>query len=214
MSNRLAFLATLILSGAAAIGCASGDLQRRVDELTLENEELQRQKGQTESDLMSAQAKIDALEREKQKQAAERPGVAVTPFEAKPDTAGLDVRRRGQETVINLPTDIFFSSGSASLSGSGERAMAKVVDYLRKHHAEGKIRVEGHSDADPIRRTKDKWHCNWSLSFERAHAVLHHLVEKGGVDPRRVVCESHAEHSPAEAGDKSKNRRVEIVVAP
>jgi chemotaxis protein MotB len=116
--------------------------------------------------------------------------------------------------VINLQSDLFFSSGSATLSAAGEKSMAQVAGYLKKGHPTGSIRIEGHSDADPVRRTKDKWHCNWELSFARAHAVMHHLVEKGGIDPKRIVCEAHAEHKPAVPGEKSKNRRVEVVVSP
>lgn len=215
MSNKILFLSAVVVSGLAALGCSSGDLQRRVDELTLENEDLTRQKEQSEAGLLSAQAHIEGLERDKQRLVEKAAaGVAVTPYEAKPDTTGLDVKKRGEDTVINLPTDIFFTSGSATLSGGGERSMGQVAAYLKKNHPTGRIRVEGHSDADPIRRTKAQFHCNWELSFERAHAVLHHLVEKGGVAAGRIVCEAHAEHDPAVPGEKSKNRRVELVIAP
>jgi flagellar motor protein MotB len=215
MSNRLAILATAALAAFSALGCASGGLQQQVDELTLQNEELARQKAQTEAELLSAHSRIEGLELEKAKlEDAAAAGVARTPYQPKPDTTGLDVKRRGEDTVINLPTDLFFSSGSATLSATGERSMAQVARYLKENHPAGRIRVEGHSDSDPIRRTKDKWHCNWALSFERAHAVLHHLVEKGGIAPGRIICESHAEHDPAAPGDKAKNRRVEVVVSP
>ena len=62
------------------------------------------------------------------------------------------------------------------------------------------------------KKTKGKYHCNYELSFERAHAVVHYLVEKGHVDSHRFVCEAYADNQPQSPNDKSKNRRVEIVI--
>ncbi|HLY09872.1 MAG TPA: OmpA family protein [Planctomycetota bacterium] len=211
MSKKLAALLALAFSAASAIGCSSGaDLQGRIDELTREQEELQRQKEQAESEAMTYKAKCEALEREARK----APPPAAAPARSTVvEPEGLDIRRRGNETVINLPSDVFFASGSATLNGVGEKSMAKIADYIRKNHPGGLIRVEGHSDSDPIRRTKAKFHCNWELSFQRAHAVTHFLVEKGQVDPHHMVCEAYGEYQPQNPGDKSKNRRVEIVIS-
>jgi len=212
MSKKLAALVALALCAASAIGCSSGaDLQGRVDELTREQEELQRQKEQAESEALSYKAKCEALERDSRRAPPPAPRAVEKPAPVDPD--GLDIRRRGNETVINIPSDVFFASGSATLNGSGEKSMAKIADYIRKNHPGGLIRVEGHSDSDPIRRTKAKFHCNWELSFQRAHAVMHFLVEKGQVDPHHMVCEAYGEFQPQNPGDKSKNRRVEIVIA-
>lgn len=212
MSNKILAVLALFIGSVSSIGCsANGDLQGRIDELTREQEELQRQKEQTESDLLSYKAKCEAMERSRAaSRAVPSSAPAVTPVPADPQ--GMDIRKRGNDTVINLPSDVFFASGSATLNSGGERTMAKVSDYIRKNHSGGMIRIEGHSDSDPIRKTKSKFHCNWELSFERAHAVVHYLVEKGHVDPHRVVCEAFAENQPQSPNDKSKNRRVEIVL--
>jgi chemotaxis protein MotB len=212
MSKKILAVLALFIGSVSAIGCSgSSELQGRIDELTREQEELQRQKEQTESDLLSYKAKCEALERSRSASRSVSPSApAVTPVPADPQ--GMDIRKRGNDTVINLPSDVFFASGSATLNAGGERTMARVADYIKKHHSGGMIRVEGHSDSDPIRKTKSKFHCNWELSFERAHAVVHHLVEKGHVDPHRVVCEAFAENQPQSPNDKSKNRRVEIVL--
>lgn len=215
MSKKLAGLFSLSVSLAAAVGCAGGDLQRRVDELTREQEDLQRGKAQAEADLLACRARCESLERERR--AGPRPaaaGPATDPAEVPGDLQGkVDIRRRGNDTVIEIPGDVFFASGSSALNREGDRAMGQVAAYLRKNHSAGLVRVEGHSDSDPIRRSKSQYHCNWELSFERAHAVMHHLVDKGKLDPRRVVCESFGEHHPQDPANKSKNRRVEIVVA-
>jgi flagellar motor protein MotB len=212
MAIKILALLALTLSAAAGIGCAGNDgLQTRIDELTREQEDLQRQKEQAESEALAYKAKCEALERDAKQKPP--PAVAPAPVPVKDEPTDLDIRRRGNETVINIPSDLFFASGSATLNGGGEKSMSRIVEYIRKNHAGGMIRVEGHSDSDPIRRTKSKFHCNWELSFQRAHAVMHFLTEKGQVDPHHVVCEAYGEYQPQTPGDKSKNRRVEIVLA-
>jgi flagellar motor protein MotB len=213
MSNKIVAVLAIVIGSVSAIGCSGGaELQGRIDELTREQEELQRQKEQTESELLSYKAKCEALERNRAAARQAPPSApAVTPVPAEGEK-GMDIRKRGNDTVINLPSDVFFASGSATLSAAGERTMSKVADYIRKNHSGGLIRVEGHSDSDPIRKTKGKFHCNYELSFERAHAVVHYLVDKGHVDPHRLICEAFAENQPQSATDKSKNRRVEIVL--
>jgi chemotaxis protein MotB len=212
MAKKILAILALTLSVAAGIGCAGNDdLQNRIDALTREQEELQRQKEAAESEALAYKAKADALERDSRHKAA--PVAAPAPAPVRDEPSDLDIRRRGNETVINIPSDLFFASGSATLNGGGEKSMSRIVDYIRKNHAGGMIRIEGHSDSDPIRRTKSKFHCNWELSFQRAHAVMHFLTEKGQVDPHHVVCEAYGEYQPQTPGDKSKNRRVEIVLA-
>jgi flagellar motor protein MotB len=177
--------------------------------LTREQEDLQRQKAQTESELLAYKARCEALERAKTPAPTTRASADVPN-----DLRGkVDIRKRGNDTVIDIPSDVFFASGSASLNGTSEKTMAQIADYIKRNHPGGMLRVEGHSDTDPIRRSKSKFHCNWELSFERAHAVMHFLIEKGGLDPRRVVCEAYGEFQPLDPKNKSKNRRVEIVIA-
>lgn len=215
MPSKLLAILCLTVSCAAAVGCAGGDLQRRVDEMSREQEDLQRQKAQAEADLLACKARCESLERDRRSAPkAGAAGVASTPYEVPADLQGkVDIRKRGNDTVIDLPSDVFFASGSSTLSGGGDKTMGQIVDYIKRHHPQGLIRVEGHSDSDPIRRTKSKYHCNWELSFERSHAVVHYLVEKGRFDPRKVVCEAFGEFHPQDPSNKSKNRRVEIVIA-
>jgi len=209
MSKKILGAFAVVLGGLAAAGCASGNLQMRLDDLNRECADLKRDKAAVEAELLACQARCEMLERRGGTRAAAPSSVDV-PDELK---GKVDIRRRGSDTAIGLPSDVFFSSGSSNFTASSERTMGQVLDYIRKNHPGGMIRVEGHSDSDPIRRTKNKYHCNWELSFERAHAVVHYLIEKGKFDPRRVVCEAYGEFQPQDPADKSKNRRVEIVIA-
>jgi chemotaxis protein MotB len=218
MSKKLFAAAALAFASAAAVGCAQPNLQARIDQLTREQEDLLRQKAQLEAELLTARPRGAVIDRarpvEVDPEPAPRARVAVEPRDLPADLdSRVDIRRRGDDTVIGIPSDVFFASGSAALSRDGDRAMGQVMGYIRKNHSGGTIRVEGHSDSDPIRSTKSKYHCNWELSFERAHAVAHYLVEKGKVEPARLVCEAHGEHHPADPANKAKNRRVEIVLS-
>ena len=213
MSRKILAALSLAVLAASAAGCAIRNPQQKIDELTRECEELQRQKAEADAALLACKARCDSIER----RGAARPAAAApapAPFEIPADLQGkVDIRRRGSDTVIDIPSDVFFASGSSMLGRESDRTMGQVADFMRRQHPNGLIRIEGHSDADPIRRTKSKYHCNWELSFDRAHAVLHYLVDKAGFDPRRVVCESYGEHHPTDPGNKAKNRRVEIVIA-
>ncbi|HEX7900106.1 MAG TPA: OmpA family protein [Planctomycetota bacterium] len=208
-------LIALAFAAASAVGCAATDWQAKAEQLQRDNEDLERQKAKLEADHLAAQARVDFLERNRVVVApGAKAGVTPAPYEMPSDLDGkVEIRRRGNDTVIDVPSDVFFASGSSTLSREGDKAMGSIVDYIKKRHPGGLIRVEGHSDSDPIRRTKSKYHCNWELSFERSHAVTHFLVEKGRFDPSRVVCEAHGEFHPVDPSNKAKNRRVEIVIA-
>lgn len=218
MIRKTAAAVSLAFAAVAAVGCASGpDLETRVSELTRENEDLQRKNTELEGQVAASESKCQALERDlsARKGAPMKTGERTNEYRLPEDLekSGVHLRTRGNETVIELPTDLFFASGSATLIGGGEKALGSVCGLLKKQYPSGVLRIEGHTDSDPIRRTKAKFHCNFGLGFERAHQVAHYLIEKGKIDAHRITCESLGENQPRDAGNKAKNRRVEIVLA-
>ncbi len=204
--RRIALSVIAISALAGAIGCAGPNLQRRVDELTSEREELIRERTSLEGRLSAAEARESAL----QKSRSSKSDLALSD---NLKSKGVSVRDRGGDTVIDLPSDVFFASGSSKLTSSGEKALTEVTELVRKSYKGSMIRVEGHADSDPIRRTKGKYHCNWELSFERAHAVVHYLIDKGGFDAKHISADCFGDTQPQDPKNKSKNRRVEIVVS-
>ena len=117
--------------------------------------------------------------------------------------------------TVTLPNSILFSSGKATLKNSTSSELNHIYSVLRERYNGKKVDVVGHTDTDPIRRTKNLWKDNWDLSAGRALTVLRYMVDKG-VSPkniRGVACgQSRPVASNASAAGKSKNRRVEIVV--
>jgi chemotaxis protein MotB len=205
----MAKIIALSFVALAAIGCAGPDLKPRVAELTREREELLRERSSLEGRLSAAEAREAALVKDRSTRASKSDLTLSDNLKSK----GVSVRDRGGDTVIDLPSDVFFSSGSSKLTSAGEKALSEVSDLVRKSYKGSLIRVEGHADTDPIRRSKGKYHCNWELSFERAHAVVHYLIDKGGFDAKRLSADCFGDTQPVDPKNKAKNRRVEIVVA-
>lgn len=116
--------------------------------------------------------------------------------------------------VISIPAEVTFSSGKAELTKKGQEALKVVARVLLQEHKNGKYWIEGHTDTDPI--TKSKWESNRDLSVERAMAVLHYLVEDCDVPDDKCVVAGHGQYEPLTPNDssaaKARNRRVEIVV--
>lgn len=115
---------------------------------------------------------------------------------------------------LSIPAEITFSSGKAELTKKGKEALKTVANVLLDQHKNGHYWIEGHTDSDPI--TKSKWESNRDLSVERAMAVLHFLVEDCNVPDDKCVVAGHGQYEPVTPNDsaaaKARNRRVEIVV--
>lgn len=125
---------------------------------------------------------------------------------------GVSASQRGSTVIVRL-TDAF-RSGSDNLKG--DVTLAKTLQAVSEglQVAPGaRVQVVGHTDMSPI--SKSPWPTNTALSRARAQTVARVLSENGvrsfiDVDGRG---ESEPLVSPEKsAGDKSKNRRVDIAV--
>jgi chemotaxis protein MotB len=116
--------------------------------------------------------------------------------------------------VIQLPQDILFPSGSATLSGDGSRTLREVAAVLAT--LEGRsFQVEGHTDNVPI--STAQFPSNWELSSARALSVVRVLTQ-GGVPPESLSGAGYGEYQPVALNDapdsRRLNRRIEIVMLP
>jgi len=114
--------------------------------------------------------------------------------------------------VISLKELGFFNSGQAELLPGASEKIERIAKVLSKPGLE--IRVEGHSDNQPIHN--DQFRSNWELSTARAMAVLRLLVDDAGFDPRKLSASGYGEYRPvADNGTpegRRMNRRVDLVV--
>ena len=119
---------------------------------------------------------------------------------------------------VDLLNKILFSSGSATIKESGKNVFKRVSEVLIKIKDKN-IRIEGHTDSDPITgNLKKKYASNWELSAARATNVVRFLVEKTGINPGRISASAYGEFRPVASNatpeEKAKNRRIEIILVP
>jgi flagellar motor protein MotB len=180
---------------------------------------------QLESRLADARAENDDLRRQKDAAEARLAGSQVQPVEAGVDgeldrirgeLPDLDVRRDRGRISIGIENTVTFDSGSIALKSSASSVLDRVARVLREQYPGRRIYVEGHTDTDPLRRTKGTYRSNRHLSVERADAVATHLIQKGGIPEREIVVVGYGPYEPRDPGNndsaKARNRRVEIVV--
>jgi chemotaxis protein MotB len=119
---------------------------------------------------------------------------------------------------LNLVDKILFPSGSATLTQKGKLIIEKV-GYALKETKDRKIMIEGHTDDQPLNPALKKvFDSNWDLSAKRATAVVQHLQEKVGIDPRLLSASGYSMYSPivenSSPQNRQLNRRIEIVLVP
>lgn len=125
-----------------------------------------------------------------------------------------DIRVEGDRFV--LPSEVLFSSASATLDVDGRREIATVARTLNNITAQipGDIdwvlRVDGHTDRRAIRKA---FPSNWELSSARATSIVKYLIEQG-IPPQRLVAAGFAQYHPLDTGKTEeayrRNRRIEF----
>lgn len=182
------------------------ELQSRVD--SLEGELGKRpdasQVAGMQGQLAERDARIADLEKQLKTQPADEPPT--------PGIEGIETEfnKSSGELTVRVPGDVLFGSGDATLKSGAKSTLDKVAAALKSDYAGKPLRVEGHTDSDPLVKTKSTWQDNRNLSLARALAVTRYLEGKG-VDPKLIATSGFGQYHPR-GSDKSKNRRVEIVV--
>lgn len=77
--------------------------------------------------------------------------------------------------TITLPSDDFYSSGSARLSIQGRVAMMKLADKLR--HLDNKVQVVGYTDSNF--KPTSEFPSSWEIALERALNATRIMNERG-----------------------------------
>ncbi len=130
------------------------------------------------------------------------------------DAGRLSVSIVRGRVVINLPQDILFASGSATLGRDGRQTVEEVASVLAEI-TDRRFQVEGHTDNVPI--STAQFPSNWELSAARALSVVKILTDRG-VPSENVSGAGYGEYHPvatnATAEGRRLNRRIEIVMLP
>jgi len=205
-----------LVSATLLSGCVNWE--KKYDALYVEHENLRGllsnerlEKNQLADAVTQGQQTIDELQRQIDE-------LNKTPADASGFGEGYDVAfdPSAGTVTVTLENSILFDSGKATLKQATSAELDHIRSVLRDGKYAGKpVDVVGHTDADPIRKTKDKWKDNLELSAQRALSVSRYLIQKGMDEDkvRAVGCgASRPIASNASTAGKAKNRRVEIVV--
>ena len=208
MMMLLALIPVLMLSGCT-------DWKKKHDALNVENQNvkglLERERSE-KGQLADQIAKDQQIIAELQRQIVEK---KRSPADATGFGEGYDVNfdAAAGTITVTLSDAILFDSGKASLKNVSNKELDHIYAVLKDKYPGREIEVAGHTDTDPI--TKSKWADNWELSSERALSVTRYLIQKG-VAENRIKAAGFGSARPiapnSSASGKQKNRRVEIVV--
>jgi outer membrane protein OmpA-like peptidoglycan-associated protein len=124
--------------------------------------------------------------------------------------SGVDVVRRGQQIVLEMPGDVTFAFDKYDIQPRFRPVLDTVAQTLSKYSATY-IDVDGHTDAI------GSVAYNQTLSEKRAFSVANYLSERA-VTPVRMHVEGFGKTEPiasnATVTGRAANRRVEIVLTP
>ena len=214
---RKKMIALLICFAFIALLPGCTNWQKKYEALSVEHENLKglltrerSEKGLLADELTQGQQTIEELRRQIEEQ-------NKTPADASGFGEGYDVAfdAAAGTVTVTLENSLLFDSGKATLKRTTSTELDHIRSVLRQKYAGKQVDVVGHTDSDPIRKTKDKWKDNLELSAQRAISVARYLIQKGIAEDeiRAVGCgESRPVASNASSAGKAKNRRVEIVV--
>jgi chemotaxis protein MotB len=129
------------------------------------------------------------------------------------EDAGADVKYKNGLLYISYPDKFFFKKGSSLVGERGREALNTVAEVLRSNPGVTAT-IVGHTDTLSIKGIAD----NWSLSTERANAVVRILADVYNINPKRLTAAGNSKFRPVadnstEEG-REKNRRIQIVMDP
>ena len=140
----------------------------------------------------------------------------VSELESEVAAGQIQIEQLRDGIRLNLPQDILFPSGSATLDPRGEAVLRKVASKLHEHNH--RIEVQGHTDNVPLSGAlATRYGTNWELAAARAARVVR-LLQEEKIPPERLSAISYGEFAPVASNDtaegRARNRRIEIRLRP
>lgn len=200
MAGRIAGVALTLVLAASLGGCNS--VSKKDHELVMqENQELRDRMAALENESRSKDTRIAELEAAKAAQ-AQAPSMAD-----EYDTGGGRPGRGDVVREFEVVGDVLFDSGQATVKTAAKPQLDRIASTIKSRYSGYNVVVEGHTDSDPIR--KSKWQTNDALSEARAEAVKKYLASKG-ISSSRIEAVGMGSSQPKST--KKDSRRVEIKV--
>jgi chemotaxis protein MotB len=128
------------------------------------------------------------------------------------ENKGLTIEEKNGRIYVRMEANLLFASGKTEVSSEGQVALVGLAKVLETQTDIG-ILVEGHTDSDILSSPKHPTD-NWELSVLRATSVTKIMLENSEMDPKMITAAGRSEYHPVDPNDKSKNRRIEIIITP
>jgi chemotaxis protein MotB len=177
------------------------DLTRKQVEVAVQLERTVAEKAKLEDELKAVQAEL------------------TKKLDVEIQSGNIELRRRGDELVVDVADQVLFQSGQADVTEAGQKVLEQVSQSLAEL-AQYAIQVGGHTDSARVvnKETQARFPTNWELSTARATNVVRFLQERGKIPGERLVASGFAQFRPAAsnktAQGRQRNRRIELVLVP
>lgn len=212
--SRLSLVSFAMVAGAGLVlgGCTQQKAKQA--DLMNENTTLRSESDQLKDQLAKEQAARQQAEAEKAQLLARAAQPQAPIPQPQPDplppAGGKPGKRDGSPNgpiVLTIAGDVLFGPGQATLTPGGKKELDGVAAQIKREYRSNRIRIEGYTDSDPVKRSS--WGSNEKLSAARAVAVEKYLATKG-INKNRM--ESVGMGSANPKSTKKDSRRVEIVI--
>lgn len=160
----------------------------------------------------AAAAKAAADKAAAAKAAADKAAADAAAAKAAADKAAAEAAAAAaaEPVAMNLSGQAPFASGSAILSGEGQRSLKKLVEQLGTYKVISSLTVTGHTDSQGAEDL------NKDLSMQRAEAVSNYIVQSGVTGNADITVMGMGESTPiasnTTAEGRQQNRRVVVEV--
>ena len=128
------------------------------------------------------------------------------------ENKGLTVVQKNGKIYVSLEAKLLFKSGSTFIEEDGVLALVELGKALESEK-DLEIIVEGHTDTDKLNSSTSPKN-NWELSVLRATSVVQILLNNSNMTPSQIMAGGRGEFLPVDESDKSKNRRIEVIISP
>jgi len=129
------------------------------------------------------------------------------------ELAGISSKITDKGLLLTFDDTYLFAPASAYLDSKARKLLDKVGVLICKKFVLHSMRVEGHTDSNPIH--SNMYPSNWELSSARASSVVRYLISRFHFNPSLFSAIGYADTRPLEKSfspKDPKNRRVEILI--
>ena len=167
-----------------------------------------------ERDLRDREARVAELSRmlDAQKSAGEALKAKLSDALFAFRNRGLEVEERDGKVYVRLASKLLFASGSTAIDPDGREALIGLARAIEGETG-FEIVVEGHTDDVAFTRPSSPRN-NWELSVLRSTAVVEVLTSNSSLDAALLTAAGRSEFHPRDPEDRSRNRRIEVVLSP